>query len=121
MSIIQKFVEEEGKPKMFLFWCPACNCGHLFTEGIWEWNENFDKPTISPSLLVKLVKVPKDIPKNEDGTYQVDQNGRIVGCTDEVCHSFVTDGRIQFLSDCTHSLSGQTVDLVDFDESVITK
>lgn len=28
-----------------------------------------------------------------------------------VCHSFVTDGRIQFLSDCTHSLAGQTVDL----------
>jgi hypothetical protein len=30
-----------------------------------------------------------------------------------VCHSFVTDGRIQFLSDCTHELAGQTVDLPD--------
>jgi hypothetical protein len=27
------------------------------------------------------------------------------------CHSFVTDGRIQFLSDSTHALAGQTVDL----------
>ena len=27
------------------------------------------------------------------------------------CHSFVTDGRIQFLADCTHPLAGQTVDL----------
>jgi hypothetical protein len=28
-----------------------------------------------------------------------------------VCHSFVIDGRIQFLSDSTHVLAGQTVDL----------
>lgn len=27
------------------------------------------------------------------------------------CHSFVTDGRIQFLTDSWHSLKGQTVDL----------
>jgi hypothetical protein len=30
---------------------------------------------------------------------------------DRVCHSFVVDGRIQFLGDCTHHLAGQTVDL----------
>ncbi len=30
---------------------------------------------------------------------------------DEVCHSFVTDGQIQFLGDCTHKLAGQTVPL----------
>jgi len=28
-----------------------------------------------------------------------------------VCHSYVTDGRIQFLADCTHALAGLTVDL----------
>ena len=28
-----------------------------------------------------------------------------------VCHSFVTDGLIQFLGDCTHALAGQTVDM----------
>jgi hypothetical protein len=31
-----------------------------------------------------------------------------------VCHSFVTDGRIQFLGDCTHALAGQTVDLPEW-------
>ena len=31
-----------------------------------------------------------------------------------VCHSFVTDGRIQFLADCTHALAGQTVDLPEW-------
>jgi hypothetical protein len=30
-----------------------------------------------------------------------------------VCHSFVTDGRIQYLGDCTHAMAGQTVDLPD--------
>lgn len=36
-----------------------------------------------------------------------------------VCHSFVRDGQIEFLGDCTHSLAGQTVPLpsVDFDEA----
>jgi hypothetical protein len=29
----------------------------------------------------------------------------------KVCHSFVVDGRMQFLSDCTHVMAGQTVDI----------
>ena len=32
----------------------------------------------------------------------------------EVCHSFITDGRIQFLNDCTHALAGHTVPLPPF-------
>jgi hypothetical protein len=32
------------------------------------------------------------------------------------CHSFVTDGRIQFLGDCTHHPVGQTVPLPPWDE-----
>ena len=28
-----------------------------------------------------------------------------------VCHSFVRNGRIEFLGDCTHGLAGKTVDL----------
>ena len=27
------------------------------------------------------------------------------------CHSYVKDGQIQFLNDCSHVLAGQTVDL----------
>lgn len=30
-----------------------------------------------------------------------------------VCHSFVTDGKIRFLSDCTHDLADQTVPMED--------
>jgi hypothetical protein len=32
----------------------------------------------------------------------------------QVCHSFVTDGRIQYLSDCTHAMAGQTKELADW-------
>ena len=30
-----------------------------------------------------------------------------------VCHSFVNDGQVQFLDDCTHELAGQTLLLLD--------
>jgi hypothetical protein len=73
--------------------CPGCGCGHLFrvepAKDPWAWNGSLEKPTFSPSMLVN-----KDFPESR-------------------CHSFVTDGRIQFLDDCAHALRGQTVDLPD--------
>ncbi len=63
----------------------------------WTFNGDFDKPTFGPSVLSHY-----DMPA-EDGFPAVHY----------VCHSFVTDGRIQFLGDCTHALAGQTVDLPD--------
>jgi hypothetical protein len=65
----------------------------------WGYNGNPDAPTFTPSVLVQY-------------------NGRdagVDGAPPAVCHAFVTDGRIQFLGDCTHSLAGQTVELPDFD------
>jgi len=59
---------------------------------IWTFNQNLEKPTLSPSLL-------------------------LTSCRGEqayICHSFVTDGRIQYMGDCTHSLRGQTVDLPEW-------
>ncbi|MHC8396108.1 hypothetical protein ACYZT8_21075 [Pseudomonas sp. LB3P93] len=35
---------------------------------------------------------------------------------DCVCHSFVIDGCIQFLGDCTHELASQTVDLPEWSD-----
>jgi hypothetical protein len=31
-----------------------------------------------------------------------------------VCHSFVREGQIQFLGDCTHAFAGQTVPMIPF-------
>lgn len=35
-----------------------------------------------------------------------------------VCHSFITDGNIQFLADCTHELAGKTIPLPDLEPEV---
>lgn len=100
------------------FWCPGCDTSHTVRVGganPWGWNGNYDKPTFTPSVLLK------------SGHYCSGQEGKDCWCTFEarigrpspfkcgICHSFVTDGRIQFLGDCTHALAGQTVDLPPFD------
>ena len=64
------------------FWCPGCNCMHAVgvQDGCsprWTWNGSGDAPTFKPSILVTY-----DRPSGKD-----------------ICHSFVTEGRIQFLGD----------------------
>jgi hypothetical protein len=68
------------------------------TEGtsVWGFNGNFDKPTFTPSVLTTWTEGEKRIEKR--------------------CHTFVTDGMVQFLGDCTHALAGQTHPLPDLPE-----
>lgn len=80
------------------WWCPGCNRAHHIRVGDgpgprWGWNGNADKPTFTPSVLV---------------SYNGPDAGRD-GAPPAVCHSFVVDGQMQFLNDCTHGLAGQTV------------
>lgn len=96
-------VEERGEPSSTYvrFTCPGCkNIHQLRVRGepevrpSWTWNGSTDRPTFQPSILATMGPFP-------DGHTAI-------------CHSFVTDGRIQFLGDCTHSLANQTVDLIDW-------
>lgn len=86
------------------FWCPGCKCTHMVTSG-WSFNGDYDRPTFSPSVLVRY-RHPKGYtndnpaPLGYSGEYVVD-----------VCHSFIRSGQIQFLGDCTHELTGKTVQL----------
>jgi hypothetical protein len=77
-----------------LFRCPGCAQLHqIHTKpNGWTWDGSTDVPTFSPSVLVQ---------------------GPLGGVADGRCHSFVRSGRIEFLSDCSHALAGQTVDLPD--------
>lgn len=82
---------------LMLFHCPGCGYSHPFEINApdgrgWSWNGSFDRPTFQPSLLCNAG-------------------------SDYVCHSFVTDGKIQFLSDCWHHLKGQTVEVPDWETS----
>ena len=98
------------------FLCPGCNQMHAVristAHDNWTFNGDGDSPTFQPSVLVQWDSgEPPVTPDNFDEYkrapwMQVDKHN--------VCHSFVTNGRIQFLGDCTHALAGQTVDLPDF-------
>jgi hypothetical protein len=57
----------------------------------WTWNGSIDAPTVKPSVLSR--------------------GGDAKG--DHVCHSFINNGQVQFLADCSHEFAGQTLDLLD--------
>jgi hypothetical protein len=97
------------------FMCPGCRELHqvrVSGEGrpMWTWNGLHEAPTFSPSVLVQGVQTVKDADGEWTGDWVLGPDGKPLP---QVCHSFVTDGRIQFLSDCSHQLAGQTVDLPD--------
>ena len=99
----------KGEGGAIMFRCPGCNSAHRVMVGDgpgprWGFNGSGDKPTFTPSVLVTWTE-PSDDPSEFDDTAKDKKLA---------CHSFVTDGRIQFLGDCTHSLAGQTVDLPDW-------
>lgn len=109
----------DGERKGYHFHCEGCGSAHgVFTDGKgrpnWTFNGNEEKPTFTPSILVRWVSIPKDILKDETGEYILGTDGRIKGAKNEVCHSYVTNGKIKYLNDCTHHLKGKTVELEDF-------
>jgi len=63
----------------------------------WTWDGDVIRPTLRPSVR----------------THWQAGDGNGNPAPDILCHSFVTDGMVQFLSDCTHELAGQTVPLTD--------
>ena len=93
-----------------IFRCPGCNENHQIVVGPWTWNGDLDLPTFSPSLLLQGTQWPK----NEYPVFYKSEHASVESGGETRCHSFVVNGRIQFLSDCTHSLVGQTVDLPEW-------
>jgi hypothetical protein len=82
----------DGVDGKVCFHCPGCDGPHGLTVKQrvltgWDWNGLYSTPTFSPSILVRGQGY--------------------------VCHSYVRNGRIQFLPDTTHKLSGQEVELPD--------
>jgi len=96
-----------------LFHCPGCDEGHGVTvnqSNSWTWNGSLDLPTISPSILVRGTAYGPD--KLHFRKYR---GGYPCETSEFVCHSFVKDGKIEFLPDCTHALAGKTVDIPDWE------
>ena len=96
--------KDSGIINGYMIECPACRFGHAFyvraipngmggTTPVWQFNGNMERPTFRASM--KVTYGPRSAP--------------------QICHSFVTDGRIEFCGDCTHPYRGQTLDLPDMD------
>ncbi|WP_144378546.1 DUF6527 family protein [Mesorhizobium amorphae] len=96
----------------FFFWCPGCKEPHIVGP-TWGFNGDYDRPTFTPSVLVRGNKTMKDQNGRWTGDWERDAAGNLIP---EICHSFVTDGQIQFLGDCTHAMAGQNVPLAPFSE-----
>jgi hypothetical protein len=106
---------------MVSFKCPGCGDWHVVRvqgEGRprWTYNGNADAPTFTPSILYRTGHFCDGHSGDCWCTWK-DEDGEPSGFECIRCHSFVTDGRIRFLSDCSHALAGQTVDLPNIDGS----
>lgn len=87
--VVHDLAANPGEPRKVMIFCPGCHCGHgldLKPEGRWTFNENYDKPTFSPSL------------NHPDSTG---------------CHSHITDGVMVFTDD-SKVCPGQSLPLEPF-------
>lgn len=112
---VQHNVIGETEYPVLVFVCPGCE---FMIEGTgihrlpvntdavtpsWEWDENLENPTISPSILTQY------------------EYGEGEKKTTKRCHSFLRNGIFEFLGDCTHSLKNQHVAMKDLPESFVKK
>jgi hypothetical protein len=87
----------EGPIVVYVFYCPGCKEDHPYRVKpyselpVWTFNGDLESPTFTPSLLC---------------------NGSDPASR---CHLFVTDGKIQYCSDCHHELAGQTVEMQEYE------
>lgn len=86
----------------YIFDCPGCGDSHEVAvhphknaQGAsWLFSGNLDKPTFSPSINARVKRTELGLP-------------------DKVCHAWVVDGWIKFVTDSTHQLAGKKVELPD--------
>lgn len=97
-------------------WAYRCPCGDHHVIRGWVFNGDMECPTFSPSVLVRSGHYARNAtPTDCWCTYNKEHpdEGNPV-CY--VCHSYVRNGAVEFLGDCTHALAGRTVPLPDFDK-----
>ena len=90
-----------------IFYCPGCEEHHQIDTAKWEFNGSFDKPTFTPSYLTWLDPNPNANEKRKPEWEKFRLGFR--------CHSYITDGFIEYLGDCTHKLAGQKVELPELE------
>lgn len=84
----------------YYLWCPACDDLHAPND-TWEYDDNAEKPTLNPSILVEFGVEPEDKRPFRR------------------CHSFVRNGIWEYLPDSTHHLAGKTAEVVSLPDWLI--
>lgn len=101
------WAEPGSMPERWYFYCPGCMAHYvgkgmpadeakqhaihcLNVKDVHRFNQNPESPTFEPSLMFDFVPGYR-------------------------CHSYVRNGQIEFLTDCTHKLAGQTVPLPEIE------
>ena len=87
-----KFFVQTVDPEIHLFFCPGCKDNHWIrvAPGNWSLSSGDELPTVSPSIMVS---------------------------GDKLCHSWIREGKFHFLTDCSHALAGQVVDMVPIEDT----
>lgn len=93
-----KIKTSDKSPQLGLiyFKCPGCQVLHMIPtagKSAFRFNGDFEKPTISPSVLVQ----------------------GFLNKSKSICNFTVTDGNIYFLPNSTHDRADQTVELPDME------
>lgn len=90
-----------GTAGVFSFYCPGCGKPHTvftkdegFPHPVWSFNGDLEHPTFNPS-----VAVTNTTPEGE-----------------KMCHSFIRNGVIEYLSDCDHALAGKLVEMEEVND-----
>ncbi len=89
MGVKLRTAKNANGRKIFTFHCPGCGFSHGFDD-TWSITGELDYPTVHPSLLSW---------QPGDNSYR--------------CHLFIKAGKLEYLSDCSHQLAGQTVMMED--------
>jgi hypothetical protein len=96
------------------FWCPGCNDMHVVDTTRWTFNGDLLHPTFSPSILVQAGHYATEDKECCWCTYNKAHADNPAPFKCYRCHSYVENGIISFLQDCTHDLAGYKVPLPDF-------
>ena len=109
MGELSKILRSQAGERV-AFWCPGCDEAHAVTvtPGGWQFDGNNERPTFAPSILVTGFKLSAEGEAMIERGERIGEGSRYPGA-DMRCHSFVREGLIEFLSDCTHELAGKTV------------
>jgi hypothetical protein len=111
---LRRAASDDGLDERLAFWCPGCERLHqvqIKGRDPWQFDGALDCPTFSPSIKVTYRHSKGH---SNENPAPVDYRGEYV---EDVCHFFIRAGRIEFQSDCTHNLAGQTVAIPDLPET----